>query len=106
MNSLSTRVLIGLASALFVVVTILFSSAYLLEKSKLEQQFEDYQLNTLANLEVTLAQPIFNYDFEQISAALSTSLKSSKIYAFQCKTIVVNRWQRPVNPIPLMQVSY
>ncbi|QQX81519.1 methyl-accepting chemotaxis protein [Shewanella sp. KX20019] len=81
MISLSTRVLIGLASALFIVVTILFSSAYLLEKSKLEQQFVDYQLNTLANLEVTLAQPIFNYDFEQISAALSTSLKSSKIYA-------------------------
>lgn len=81
MNSLSTRVLIGLASALFIVVTILFSSAYLLEKSKLEQQFEGYQLNTLANLEVTLAQPIFNYDFEQISAALSTSLKSNKIYS-------------------------
>ncbi|WP_346348098.1 methyl-accepting chemotaxis protein [Shewanella abyssi] len=81
MKSLSVKVQMGLASALFIVIGVLFSSAYLLEKSKLQQQFYDYQTNTLANLEVTLTQPVFNYDFEQINAVLSTLLKSNQIYS-------------------------
>ncbi|MCL1144855.1 methyl-accepting chemotaxis protein [Shewanella marinintestina] len=81
MKSLSLKVQIGLACALFVVISILFSGAYWLEKSRLQQQFVDYQTNSLANLEVTLAQPVFNYDFEQIDAVLSTLLKSPQIYS-------------------------
>ncbi|MCK8043601.1 methyl-accepting chemotaxis protein [Shewanella sp. 1CM18E] len=81
MKSISLKVQIGLASALFIVISILFTAAYWLEKSRLQQEFVDYQANSLASLEVTLAQPVFNYDFEQIDAVLSALLKSPQIYA-------------------------
>lgn len=81
MKSLSLKVQLGLASALFIVVSVLFSGAYFLERQRLQQQFIDYQANSLANLEVTLAQPVFNYDFEQIDAVLTALLKSPQVYS-------------------------
>ncbi|ACA85602.1 methyl-accepting chemotaxis protein [Shewanella woodyi] len=85
MNSLSIKVQIGLAGALFVVVSVLFSLAYMVEANRLEANFNEYKSNTLASLEVTLAQPVFYYDFEQIDAVLSVMLASEKIYEITIK---------------------
>ncbi|GGI99159.1 hypothetical protein GCM10007978_41220 [Shewanella hanedai] len=85
MNSLSIKVQIGLAGALFIVVSVLFSIAYMMEAERLETDFSEYKSNTLASLKVTLSQPVFNYDFEQIDAVLSVMLASEKIYEISIK---------------------
>ncbi|MFT5235814.1 MAG: methyl-accepting chemotaxis protein [Shewanella sp.] len=85
MNSLSVKVQTGLAGALFIVVSVLFSLAYMVESERLETNFSEYKNNTLASLEATLAQPVFNYDFEQIEAVLSVLLASEKIYEISIK---------------------
>ncbi|MEE1982062.1 methyl-accepting chemotaxis protein [Shewanella xiamenensis] len=80
MKNLALKVQIGLAAAIFMIVSALFGASYWLASNKLmssEMAFED---NTVANLQVTMAQPIFTYDYEQIRAVLSSMLKSKQIY--------------------------
>ncbi len=83
MKTLALKVQIGLAAAIFMIVSALFGASYWLASNKLmssEMAFED---NTVANLQVTMAQPIFTYDYEQIRAVLSVMLKSEQIYLVQ-----------------------
>ncbi|MFV0598075.1 MAG: methyl-accepting chemotaxis protein, partial [Shewanella sp.] len=80
MKTLALKVQIGLAAAIFMIVSVLFGVSYWLASDTLtsnEMAFED---NTVANLQVTMAQPIFTYDYEQIRAVLSVMLKSEQIY--------------------------
>lgn len=80
MKTLALKVQIGLAAAIFMIVSVLFGVSYWLASDSLasnEMAFED---NTVANLQVTMAQPIFTYDYEQIRAVLSVMLKSEQIY--------------------------
>ena len=85
MNTLAIKVQIGLALALFILVSILFSSSYWMERQKLADGFVEFETNTVANLQVTMAQPIFTYDFEQIEAVLSVMLKSEQIHQLVVK---------------------
>ena len=85
MNTLAIKVQIGLALALFILVSILFSSSYWIERQKLADGFVEFETNTVANLQVTMAQPIFTYDFEQIEAVLSVMLKSEQIHQLVVK---------------------
>ncbi|MCE9685264.1 methyl-accepting chemotaxis protein [Shewanella sp. AS16] len=85
MNSLATKVQLGLALALFLIVSLLFTSAYWRERSKLATDFAEFEANTLANLQVTMAQPVFTYDYEQMNAVLSVMLKSSQIHAISVR---------------------
>ena len=80
MKTLALKVQIGLAAAIFMIVSVLFGVSYWLASDTLasnEMAFED---NTVANLQVTMAQPIFTYDYEQIRAVLSVMLKCEQIY--------------------------
>ncbi|MBT1443501.1 methyl-accepting chemotaxis protein [Shewanella sp. JM162201] len=79
MNSLALKVQVGLAAALFALVSVLFGVSYMIEKQKLEQRFSEYEKDTLASLQVTLAQPVFTYDYEQLNAILSATLEQDQI---------------------------
>ena len=80
MKTLALKVQIGLAAAIFMIVSVLFGASYWLANDKLAASETEFEENTVANLQVTMAQPIFTYDYEQIRAVLSVMLKSAQIY--------------------------
>ncbi|WP_173496295.1 methyl-accepting chemotaxis protein [Shewanella sp. ISTPL2] len=80
MKTLALKVQIGLAAAIFMIVSVLFGASYWLASDKLAASETEFEENTVANLQVTMAQPIFTYDYEQIRAVLSVMLKSAQIY--------------------------
>ena len=82
-NNLALKVQIGLAVALSGLMVLLFGATFLFEKQKLEQAFAEYEKDTLASLAVTMAQPVFTYDFEQIEAILSVTLEQEQIAALK-----------------------
>lgn len=82
-NNLALKVQIGLALALSGLMVLLFGATFLFEKQKLEQAFAEYEKDTLASLAVTMAQPVFTYDFEQIEAILSVTLEQEQIAALK-----------------------
>jgi len=80
MKTLALKVQIGLAAALFMIVSVLFGVSYWLASDKLMSTAIAFEDKTVANLQVTMALPIFTYDYEQIRAVLSVMLKSEQIY--------------------------
>ena len=80
MKTLALKVQIGLAASIFMIVSVLFGASYWLASDKLAASETEFEENTVANLQVTMAQPIFTYDYEQIQAVLSVMLKSAQIY--------------------------
>lgn len=103
MKTLALKVQIGLAAAIFMIVSVLFGAAYWLASDKLAASETEFENNMVANLQVTMAQPIFTYDYEQINAVLSVMLKSAQIYQIvvtdhRGKVLAQSQQNEVVNP--------